>query len=120
MNGHMGKLALILLAVLSTAHVHGKDPAPLSHNPFVRPPSTVTIDRRPSLAADGSIQVINLQATMVVSNKGLANVGGQILRPGDEIDGYTLLRVFEDRAIFSRNGKRLTVFVKPEMEADDD
>lgn len=112
--------ALIVLTIASTTNLRADDTATLSKNPFSRPPSAVKIVPRKSRTADGSIQVINLQATMVMSNKGLANVGGRILRPGDEIEGFTLLRVFEDRAIFSRDGERLTVFVKPELVDDDD
>lgn len=120
MNDRITKPGLVVLALLSATSLYAKDPAPLLNNPFTRPPSVVTVEPRMSLAADGSIQVIDLRATMVVANKGLANVGGRILRPGDDAQGYTLLRVFEDRAIFSRAGKRLTVYVKPELVEDDD
>lgn len=120
MNARIATSVLALLAMLSAENLHAEDPAALSHNPFDRPPSKVTIDAGRPRAPDGSIQVINLQATMVVANSSLANVDGRILRPGDDIDGHTLLQVFEDRAIFSRDGKRVTVFVKPErIETDD-
>lgn len=120
MNGRIIKSGLVMLAILSGVNLHAKEPLPLANNPFSRPPSAVTVQPRSSVAADGSIQVIDLRATMVAANNGLANVGGRILRPGDDVQGYTLLQVFEDRAIFSREGKRLTVYVKPELVEDDD
>lgn len=120
MNGRILKTTLLVLPLLSGASLEAKEPAPLANNPFSRPPSAVTRETRPSIAADGSIRQIDLRATMVAANSGLANVGGRILRPGDDTGAYRLLRVFEDRAIFLRDGKRLTVYVKPELIEDDD
>ena len=65
--------------------------------------------------SDGPAPVIELQATMVAANDRLANVAGRILRPGDEVQGFTLVRVYEDRAVFSRQGHRQTIYVKPHM-----
>lgn len=96
------------------------EPPRLSNNPFARPPSAVTIPDRPLVMSDGSTQVLDLRATMVASNTKLANVAGRTVRPGDEVQGYTLLQVFEDRAVFARGGKRLTIYTKPDPEEDDD
>jgi len=120
MKHRIALFTLLALVTLLTTSVYAKEPAPLTHNPFARPPSEVTIEARPTIAADGSVQTIDLRATLVVANRGLANVGGRILRPGDDAQGYTLQQVFEDRAIFSREGKRLTVYVKPELVEDYD
>lgn len=93
----------------------------LRHNPFSRPPSERTISARDiGLGSSVVPSAIALQATMVAGSNKLANVGGRILRPGDEIQGYSLQQVFEDRAVFSREGKQLTVYVKPERAAEDD
>ena len=35
------------------------------------------------------------------------------MRVGEEIDGYTLVRVHEDRAEFLRQNRRFTVYAKP-------
>lgn len=119
MNRRITRPGLLVLAMLSGVSLSAQEALPLANNPFSRPPSAVTIETRPMLTPDGTIQTIDLRATMVAANNGLANVAGKILRPGDDAQGYTLLQVFEDRAIFSREGKRLTVYVKPEL-ADDD
>ena len=96
------------------------EPARLAHNPFSRPPSA-----SPSPPGDGASrsrtpQVLDLRATMVATNTRLADVAGQILRPGDELNGYRLLQVFEDRAVFAIEGKHLTIYVKPELAEDDE
>ena len=51
---------------------------------------------------------------------GLANVGGRILKPGQSIEGLTLVKVYEDRAVFLYRGDRLTVYVKPPPGESDD
>ena len=104
------------ILVLPPAAAGASEPPKLSHNPFSRPPSQTTISddaRVPN--PDGTTPAIELQATMVAANDRLANVAGRILRPGDEVQGFTLVRVYEDRAVFSRQGHRQTIFVKPHL-----
>lgn len=107
-------LAIVLPAIAA-------EPLDLAHNPFARPPSELT---RPQLAAytnsDGSTQVLDLRATMVGTRDRLANVGGRVLRAGDEIQGYELLKVYEDRAVFSRQGKQEIIYVKPDPVENDE
>lgn len=97
------------------------DQQELRHNPFTRPPSERTVsefDR--ATFTDGIVQPLDLRATMVGTLSRFANVGGRILRPGDEFQGYTLVKVYEDRAVFSRQGKQETIYVKPDpVESDE-
>ena len=98
----------------------GAEPLDLNHNPFARPPSAVTAPSRGERTPqDPAIEPVVL-ATMVGSRSTLANVDGMILRPGDQIYGYTLVLVFENRAIFDRQGKRITIYVKPELDEADE
>lgn len=117
-NGKFGLLALSML--LQCAAVSAAEPPQLAHNPFARPPSEMTIPVRPLPGTNESLQELDLRATLVASKDKLANVAGRILRPGDEVQGYTLLQVFENRAIFAREGNRVTIYVKPDLEQDDD
>jgi len=106
---------------LAVSGTFAEEAPELQHNPFSRPPSERALFELTGTSSAAAPGVgINLMATMVVANKGLANVGGRILRPGDEVDGYSLLQVFEDRAIFFRAGKRLTIYVKPELVEEDE
>ena len=113
----MKNLIPVFLVLFSS--VDAAEPPELSHNPFSRPPSEISARIRGVPTPDGSAQALDLRATRVMSNSRLANVVGHTMRPGDEVQGYTLLQVFEDRAIFVRDGKRLTIYVKPDPEDDD-
>ena len=97
------------------------EPMRLTHNPFSRPPSASPSSIGEAAARRSRTpQVLDLRATMVARNTRLVDVAGQILRPGDELNGYKLLQVFEDRAVFDIDGKHLTIHVKPELARDDE
>ena len=97
------------------------EPPALAHNPFTRPPSERTIEQQAFTGdAQDAPTILELRATMVASNDSLANVGGRTLRPGDEVQGYRLQKVYEDRAVFVRDGRRLTVYVKPDLVEEDE
>ena len=114
--------ALVLTcSLLITLPADASDTPELENNPFARPPSERSA-RRPAVSTnpDGSIEELDLRATMVGTRDQLANVGGRVLRAGDEVQGYTLLKVYEDRAVFGRQGKQQTVYVKPDSVESDD
>ena len=116
---HRACAGILVLVVFGTATA--EEPQELRHNPFTRPSSERTI-AEPDIGLNTSAGpfAIDLRATMVATNDKLANIGGRILRPGDDVQGYSLLQVFEDRAIFIREGKQLTIYVKPERMEDDE
>ncbi len=111
---------LSIVALLLGSSVSASEPPTLRGNPFARPPSVVTTPSLSEPRVDGDPTGLELRATLVGLRDRLANVAGKTLRPGDEFQGYTLVQVLEDRAVFARAGKRLTVFVKPELEKDDE
>jgi len=91
-------------------------PPTLRNNPFSRPPSDVIVDDRVSVRTDETVtSPLELQATMIGTVNKLANVDGRILKPGDEIQGHVLVAVHERYAVFRRNGKDTTVYVKPQL-----
>ena len=94
---------------------------PIGHNPFARPPSEVTrMDRGPLVVTESGEVTIQLTATMVGAAGRLANVAGRIIKPGDEVDGFVLTAVYEDRAVFERGGVERTVYVKPDLVEEDE
>ena len=116
----IGLVAVITLITLTTT-AFASEPPQIRHNPFARPPSEAFVDRTPTSVNDESgDSALDLRATMVGTSDRLANVAGRTVRAGDEIQGFVLLHVHEDHAIFIRNGKRRTVYVKPDLEEDDD
>lgn len=112
-----GCIAILLLAGAAVA----AEPPKLQNNPFSRPLSAVSFDvpgiRNDAKSNRGSL---NLHATMVSGATKLANVNGQVMRQGDEFNGYTLLRIYEDRAIFQRSNKQTILYVKPKPEQKDE
>ena len=104
--------------LLLVASVAVAGPPPLENNPFSRPPAPLIREESRSEGDAISTPLIVI-ATMVSSTTALANIEGRVMRPGDEINGYLLKRVYEDRAVFERDGNDLTVYVKPELEQDD-
>jgi hypothetical protein len=115
-------LTILMLAVTWPSLVVAVDAPPtLSHNPFSRPSSDVIPESRSVIESiDGSAPGLPLQATMVGRVSRLANVGGRILKPGDEYQGYRLIAIHERYAVFERGGETTTVYVKPEQEEEDE
>ena len=109
-----------LLALMLSPLASADEPPTLKSNPFARPSSAVIAPTRSETPLAGDSSGLELRATMVGSNGRLANVAGRTLRLGDDYLGYTLVQIFEDRAVFSREGRRLTVYVKPELEENDE
>ncbi len=114
------KAPYLICCLLLTATVSANEPPPLDHNPFSRPPSQVRVgaDRVETALLPATELVVT--ATMVSSGDRLAHIDGRVLREGEEIYGYRLVRIHEDKAIFERNGETETVFVKPEQDENDE
>ena len=112
-------IAALFVLGFSQVVVAQDGPPPLTNNPFSRPPSDVIIDDRISVRSDEiESPTLELQATMIGSVNKLANVGGRILRTGDEVQGYRIVEIHEQYAVFERDGRRTTVYVKPLFAAD--
>ena len=111
---------LVVVALLFGSVADASEPPTLRSNPFARPPSAPITPRLSEPGTDGDSSGLELRATMVGTRGKFANVAGRTLRPGDEYQGYTLVQVHEDRAVFSREGRRLTIYVKPELEENDE
>lgn len=113
--------ATLILLILATWPVRlpaSDGPASLSHNPFSRPSSEVIpVAREVRVDNDNTPESLPLLATMVGRVNRLANVDGRILKPGDDYQGYRLVKILEDSVVFERRGETITVFVKsPDAE----
>ena len=107
-------ISLAILAVAWPPLLAAADSPPdLSHNPFSRPSSEVIpVARDVRDDGDNTPETLPLLATMVGRVNRLANVGGRILKPGDDYQGYRLLAIYEDSATFKRGGQDITIYVK--------
>ena len=111
---------LVLLPASFPLAAAAEAPPVLSNNPFSRPPSEAIRDVRPIPESEGRMgSALELQATMIGSVNKLANVGGRILKLGDEVQGYVLVAIHEQFAVFRRNGEDTTVYVKPLAKDDE-
>ena len=112
---------LVFATLAASTSTIAAEPPYLAHNPFARPAvSEIRVGRN---AVDNKLQFsddLKLKATLVSGHRRLANVNGRVMRAGDEIFGYALQRVFENRAVFVKNGKPTTVYVKPKLEENYD
>lgn len=120
MNSRLELMLLILgMTTVPAAAARSEDAPELANNPFSRPPSAAIF-----ISSDGSGVTIDgpivLTATMVSTSERLAQVDNRVLSPGDDYQGYRLLRVFEDRAVFERDEETVTVYVKPTLDEDDE
>lgn len=112
--------SLLVLACLMPAGAFADEPPGIRHNPFARPHFDTAIGTNFTDLETVGPATIDLRITMVSSGERLAYVGGDVLRPGDVINGYTLAEVYEDRAIFTRADKPVTVYVKPDTANKED
>ena len=110
----------ILMLLISPVELSAADgPPALSHNPFSRPPSeAIPVAREVRDDDSNAPETVPLQATMVGRANSLANIGGRILKPGDDYRGYRLVAIHEDSAVFERGGQSVTIYVKPPETED--
>lgn len=82
----------------------------LRHDPFTRPVATASGGLAGAAPADTAWQPA-LRAVVVAGPRSSALVDGQVLELGDELDGYRLIQVLPDKAIFKKRGRRFELSV---------
>jgi len=109
---------LIALAAATSAVSDDSDAISLV-NPFDRPSWLSEASEIVEVARPAKVR-LDLRATLL-GEPSLANVGGIIIEPGDEIAGYKLLSISEGAALFSDGVRSIEVRVKPQSgEQSDD
>jgi hypothetical protein len=106
---------LLVLAWLCWSNGQGAEP--ITRNPFTRP--GYTADRPLPTNTEVALlafEPLQLKATLIAGQQALANINGEILAPGDEIQGHRLLQVREREVVLSKDGERLTLSVDSEKE----
>jgi hypothetical protein len=102
-------LGLTLCLLAPVAAVAGPEALVLRHDPFVRPgAAAATPGAAPGSDAGWRPRV---RAVVVAGPRSSALVEGQVLEMGDELDGYRLIQVLPDKAIFSKKGRRVELSV---------
>ena len=105
---------LVCLPGLAQAQADG-----LKHDPFARP----VLIPRPASAAPVPGDTVKapvpepvwkpeLAAVMLAGPKSAVSIDGTIVRIGEEINGYRLVEVHEQTAVFVKNRKRVTLSLR--------
>jgi hypothetical protein len=98
------RITVIMTPVLLGAiAARADDATPLANDPFLRPG---LVELAP---AEAVAPPLELRAVLFAGDDSLVDVGGRIVRVGDEVSGYTLVGVSEDGAFFERDGRSLSV-----------
>ncbi len=105
--------AMVLLAGLIVASGadagEGLSVAKLRFNPFVKPSLPAAEPNAKPEFDRASAWRPELTATLVSGENSIANLGGAVLRLGEEANGYKLVAVRHYEADFERNGEVMTL-----------
>lgn len=84
-------------------------------NPFKQielEPKNLPVPSREDKRLDKTSEPLELRAIIVSNHNSKANVGGIIVGIGEEVNGFRLLSVKQDRAVFISGEKKVTVLVE--------
>jgi hypothetical protein len=89
----------------------------LTRDPF-QPPADFSL---PSVVSGTSgvsqqTQEMRVSGILLAGDEALVSIAGRILAPGEEVNGYLLLEVAADHAVFQRGDELLTLNLYPEKD----
>ena len=88
----------------------------LKSNPFERPVMKDKSAASRNAAAQAALPAMTLRSTMAAGPASLANIGGEILGIGEEINGYRLLAVHPRHVVLEKNDIQKTLSIDNETE----
>ena len=88
----------------------------LKNNPFERPLMTDKSKPDQTAPAQAALTLMTLRATMAAGPDSLANIGGEILGIGQQINGYTLLAVHPRHVVLEKNETQKTLSIDNDTE----
>ena len=88
----------------------------LSRDPF-RPPAEFTdAPARPDALTGSRGFAPEIRGILFADGQSLVNLGGEIIGPGEETNGYLLLEVGEEYAVFQLGDEVVTLSLDPEQD----
>ena len=102
----------LFIPVLAAGHACGAEPTVLQHDPFARPQLGLLAQENDTARATGVPDVAwtpHLTTVMVAGKDSMAVVDGTILRLGESLAGYRLVKIRDWEAIFQKDGKRIVL-----------
>ena len=96
--------------LVAAAWAAAADAPPLRprHDPFARPDLSAGGGGAASAAA-ATAALPRLTAVVVAGPRSMAVLNGQVLELGGELDGFRLIQVGEDKALFQHAGRRVVI-----------
>jgi len=104
-----GRIICFVFMLAGTGSLSAVEELPLSslqYDPFVQP---AFLNASASAVAKPNLQ---LRSTLQAGNESMVNLNGQILMIGDSYQGYQLVEVNKQSAIFIKNGEKIKVTLK--------
>lgn len=108
-----GRVIYVALVVLVTMAANAER---LRRDPFQPPAEFADAVARPNALTGRTGGKLEVRGILLAGDQSLVNLGGEIIGPGEEANGYLLLEVAEDHAVFQRGEEIVTLSLDPEEE----
>jgi len=116
-------LALLLLAGMlpqALCYASDEDTNMLHTNPFQRPiHEEVNSGNHNSTVNKTPVGSMRLRGIMRANSNSVANIDGEIISIGQQIQGYTLVSVQQRHIVLNRNGNQITLSIDNETGSND-
>ena len=105
-------VAAVLLGEGKPGHADQRAPTPLRTNPFVVPidPESGARDERAPSDVQAEVEM-ELHGVLLAGDQSFADIGGQILSLGEQINGFTLVEVDPRRVVLEKGEERMTMWL---------
>jgi hypothetical protein len=111
-NRYLILIGLLVMLMLPSAAAHAVD---LKTNPFERPVAKDSDGDQDSVAK-APLPAMALRGTMAAGPYSLADIDGEILAIGQEVNGYTLVAVHEHDVVLQKNDTQRTLSIDKDAE----
>ena len=107
----MSAVGIVASILLATASANAQDLGKLRFDPF----NALPVDATPRAGSSraNTPWTATLLGTLVAGADSSVNLGGEMLRIGESVNGYQLLEVRPYEAVFQRAGERVVLSVSP-------
>lgn len=104
-------IACILVMLTVSLSYAAENTAELINNPFTQPEFLSSEKNSSFVANTAKGYALDIRATIADGEDSLVNVGGTIIKIGEELNGFKLMSVTEDKVVFSKNNALVTVIM---------
>lgn len=120
---HNIRLALLLLSgILPQAISYASDAntSILQNNPFLRPGhENINSENSNSTSNKKPVGSMQLRGIMRANSNSVANIDGEIISIGQQIQGYTLISIQQRHIVLERSGTKITLSIDNETVSND-